>query len=62
MKTVFMVEHSYEVGEDGMYDETKFIGVYSSLQKAEAVVERYKTLPGFKDYIEHFYINEIKID
>lgn len=46
MKTVFLVEHSYEVGEDGVYDETKLIGIYSSLEKAESVVKKYKTLPG----------------
>ncbi len=30
MKTVFLVQHAYEVGEDGRYDETKLIGIYSS--------------------------------
>jgi hypothetical protein len=62
MKTVFIVQHSYEVGEDGLYDETKLIGIYSSLEKAESVVERYKTLPGFRDYIDAFHISEYEID
>ncbi|NIK76421.1 hypothetical protein FHS15_001546 [Paenibacillus castaneae] len=62
MKTVFLVEHSYEVGEDGVYDETKLIGIYSSLEKAESVVKRYKTIPGFRDYLDAFYIVEYEID
>ncbi|MCM3630409.1 hypothetical protein M3194_24045 [Paenibacillus glycanilyticus] len=62
MKTIFIVQHSYEVGEDGLYDETKLIGVYSSKEKAESVVKRYKRLPGFKDYLDAFYISEYEID
>ncbi|WP_441964432.1 DUF7336 domain-containing protein [Paenibacillus sp. TAF43_2] len=38
------------------------IGVYSSLEKAESVVERYKALPGFRDYVDNFYINEHEVD
>jgi hypothetical protein len=62
MKTVFLVQHSYEVGEDGGYDETKLIGIYSSLEIAESVVERYKTLQGFRDDLDAFYIDEYEID
>lgn len=47
MKTIFLVQHSYEVGEDGLYDETKQIGIYSSKEKADLVVAKYKALPGF---------------
>lgn len=61
MKSVFLVQHSYEVGEDGLYDETKLIGIYSSLDKAESIVERYKRLPGFRDYLDAFYISEHEI-
>ncbi|GGG70308.1 DUF7336 domain-containing protein [Paenibacillus radicis (ex Gao et al. 2016)] len=45
-----------------MYNETKLIGVYSSKEIAESVVERYKRLPGFKDYLDSFYISEYEID
>lgn len=62
MKTVFLVEHSYEVGDHGEYDEIKLIGVYSSRVKAEAIVEKYKNLPGFRDYLDGFHINEHEID
>ncbi|WP_421924584.1 DUF7336 domain-containing protein [Paenibacillus luteus] len=29
---------------------------------AESVVERYKTLPGFRDNLDTFYIDEYEID
>lgn len=60
MKTVFLLQHSYEVGE---FDETKVIGIYSSKEKAEETVKRYKQLPGFKDYPDEcFYIDEYELD
>lgn len=62
VKFVYLVEHSYEVGEDGAYDEIKFIGVYSTREKAEQVVEKYKKLPGFRDYLEGFHIGKHEID
>ncbi|WP_042161460.1 DUF7336 domain-containing protein [Paenibacillus gorillae] len=62
MKTIFIVQHSYEVGEGSLYDETKLIGVYSSKEIAESVVEKFKRLPGFRDYLDAFYINEYEID
>ncbi|MCM3781989.1 hypothetical protein M3231_03295 [Neobacillus mesonae] len=62
MRTAFLVQHSYEVGEDGMYDETKLIGIYSSFERAKLVVETYKNLPGFKDYADHFFIEEYELD
>lgn len=63
MKIIYVLQHSYEVGEDGDFDETKMIGVYSSKGKAEKTIEKYKMLPGFKDYpISCFHISEYEID
>ena len=60
MNKVFLLQHSYEVGE---FDEIKTIGVYSSREKAEATIVRFKQLPGFKDYpVECFYIGEYELD
>jgi len=62
-KTVYILQHSYEVGDDGQYDETKLIGVYSTREKAEQVIERYRMLPGFRDYpIGCFHIAKYEID
>ncbi len=60
MKTVFLLEHSYEVDE---IDNTKTIGIYSSKEKAKETIKRYIQLPGFKDYpTECFTIDEYKLD
>jgi hypothetical protein len=63
MNYVYVVEHSYEVGEDGEFDETKLIGIYSSEEKAKQVIQKYIILPGFEDHpIECFYIEKYEID
>jgi hypothetical protein len=59
MKTVFLVQHSYELES---CDETKLIGVYSSLQEAQAAVERLKIQPGFRDRVDDFHIGELEIN
>lgn len=59
MDIVYLVEHSYEIGE---FDEIKHIGIYSTKEKAEEVVEKYKLLPGFKNYTDGFYISECELD
>lgn len=63
MKVVYILEHSYEVGEDREFDEVKMIGVYSSKEKAEKTIARYRMLSGFKDYpVSCFYISKYEID
>lgn len=59
MKTVFLLQHSYEVNE---IEYTKVIGIYSTRNKAQEVISTYKELPGFKEYPEDFYIDEYHLD
>lgn len=60
MKSVFLLQHSYEIEE---FDETKTIGIYSSKEKAEEAILRYKELPGFRDYpVKCFYIDKYELD
>lgn len=59
---VFVVQHEHEVaGEEGRY-EVKFIGVYSTEARAEAAVERAKSLPGFRDYPDCFSVTRYEVD
>ena len=58
MRTVFVVQHSYE---DGEHEETKFIGVYASVADAEAAVARLRDLPGFRNYRDAFTINAYEV-
>ena len=59
---VFVLQHSYEYGEDLEYTETKMLGVFSSKKSAEKAIEFYKTLVGFSDYPNDFYIGCYKLD
>ena len=43
-------------------EETKIIGVYSSREKAVQIIEKYKKLPGFKEYPNAFCIDEYEMD
>ena len=47
MASVFVLQHVHSQ-EDGVED-VKFVGVYSSREKAEAAVARLSRLPGFAD-------------
>ncbi len=60
MKFVYVLYHTY-VLPDGE-EEQKQLGVYSTHQKAEDVIEKYKLLPGFKDSPEGFLIDKTEVD
>ena len=60
MEFVYKVDHVYEVDD---IEEVKFIGVFSSMEKAQEVVNKLILQPGFRDYpVDAFQINETKID
>lgn len=59
-KYVYVLQHSYEL-ENG-YDEIKFLGVFSSFQKAESAIVEYKKLPGFQEHPNDFCIDKYEID
>ncbi|MGZ4122167.1 MAG: DUF7336 domain-containing protein [Tumebacillaceae bacterium] len=59
MTSVFVLQHSYELDD---VEETKIIGIFSSREKAEAIVEEYKLFPGFREYPDCFHIDEYVLD
>ncbi|WP_276482644.1 DUF7336 domain-containing protein [Paraflavitalea pollutisoli] len=59
MKTAFILHHSYDL--DG-YDETKLIGIYSTMEQAELAINRLKGLNGFKYHPDKFEISEYELD
>lgn len=61
MKSVFLLQHSYERSETGE-EETKLIGVYSNKEKAQEAKTRLSLQSGFKDFPENFFIDEYEID
>ena len=60
MGSVFVLQHVHS-RKDGVED-VKFIGVYSSREKAEAAVSRLIRLPGFADAPDGFHIDEYPVD
>jgi len=64
MDKVYLLQHSYEVIYEGVsFDETKTIGIYSSKEKAEEVVQRYKCISGFDKYpLSCFYIDGYELN
>lgn len=60
MEYVYKLEHMYEVDN---IEEIKFIGVFSSIHKAEEARDKLMLEFGFKDHpVEFFYIDQILID
>ena len=60
MASVFVLQHVHS-REDGVED-VKFIGVYSSREKADAAVARLNRLPGFSDTPDGFHVDEYRVD
>ena len=60
MASVFVLQH-VRSREDGDED-VKFIGVYSSRQKAQEAVARMGRLPGFAEALDGFHIDEYRVD
>jgi hypothetical protein len=60
MASVFVLQHVH-TRENGSED-VKFIGVYSSREKAQAAVARLGCLPGFADAPDGFHIDEYRVD
>jgi hypothetical protein len=60
MASVFVLQHVH-AREDGVQD-VKFIGVYSSRDKAHEAVARMVRLPGFADTPDGFHIDEYRVD
>ena len=59
---VYLLTHSYPVGEDKFFDEVRIIGVYSSKKKAKENLLKYQYKEGFKSHIDGFYIEKWKVD
>ncbi|MGM8886538.1 homoserine kinase [Psychrobacter sp. 1U2] len=58
--TVFVLEHTrYEDdNSDNDIEDFKLIGVFKSLEQAQAAIAQLNTQPGFKDYPNGFHVDE----
>ena len=57
---VYMLKHARLVEEGAT--NGKLIGFYSSMDKVNEVIERYKHITGFKDYPDDFVVEEMEVD
>ncbi len=60
MTSAFVLLHVHEV--DGGDEQVKFIGLYSSRQKAQEAVARLTMQPGFATAPDGFHIDEYQLD
>lgn len=58
---VFEVYHEYDDYPSSNREFLKFIGVYSTLQKAKDAMRRTAELPGFSDYLDGFSISKCQL-
>ena len=59
---VYLLTHTYPVGEDKFFDEVRIIGVYSSKKKGEEALLEYQYKEGFKSHIDGFYLEKWEVD
>jgi hypothetical protein len=62
MTTLYDVWHIYEPDPHGDVEEEKFLGVYSSKEKAQAEVDYLRAQPGFRDWPDCFRIDSLTVD
>jgi hypothetical protein len=60
MKILFLLRHRRVLFDD-VFD-TKWIGWYSTAEKAQAAIDRAVLLEGFRDYPDGFELFEVEVD
>ena len=60
MRSVFVLQHVRSSEDD--VEDVKFIGVYSSRDKARAAIDRLVVAPGFSENPDGFAIDEYPLD
>ena len=60
MNSVFVAMHAQEF-DDG-HEDVKMIGVFSTLERAEAAIGRLRSEPGFRDHPQGFHVEPYELD
>jgi hypothetical protein len=59
---VYLLQHSYLIDQKKDIYETKIIGIYSSRQNAKNALETYRTISGFNQHPNDFFIDRYMVD
>ena len=62
MEYVYRLAHEIDITEEPEKDDWVDLGVYSTQEKAEEALERYKKLARFSDHQDGFNIDKYKIN
>lgn len=62
MPTVYILWHVRPGEDDADDSNAKLIGVFDSKENAQSAIARLLNKPGFKDYPEHFHINDYELN
>jgi acyl-CoA-binding protein len=57
---LYLLQHVHEMSNE--VEDTKLIGVYSSMQQAITAQDHLKSKPGFLDNQDGFFIDEYELD
>ena len=60
LNKIYILAHIHKF-ENG-HEDKKLIGSFFTKEEALEILDKYKPLPGFKDNLNGFYIQEIEID
>lgn len=60
---LYLLIHKYFYGNENQHEETKELGIYSSIENINKAISRYKNLSGFNEYeLDCFEIHEFIVD
>ena len=62
MEYAYILAHEIDITEEPEKDDWVDLGVYSTQEKAEEALERYKKLTRFADYQDGFSISRYRIN
>ena len=60
MKYVYYLEHIHKISNDN--ESAKLLGIFSTEENAKKAINKYKKLPGFKDFPDDFIIDKYQIN
>lgn len=60
--TVYLVSHAYMSVPGDDEEDARFIGCFSTLEKADTAVQNPVDLPGFREHVDGFLVEQYLVD